>query len=179
MKLTNTLEQLEEHLMQMFDDALGMEVKLSDSPEIEYDLNYISEKLKRISVFQERLSDIQMKITKITLEVTQQLRAKRSLITLHQKEYRASTEYRNMPVADKTLWLANQLQEETEDVERWELLSKMVSEIKEAVGDRAGTIKRLDSDIRLHSKLYEARVHAGATSPHSFTGNSTRNVDID
>lgn len=41
------------------------------------------------------------------------------------------------------------------------MLNTLATEVREAVLERAGTLKRLDSDLRLHMKVYEAKVGFG------------------
>lgn len=171
-------DEIEAELFKLLEDATSMQVGLADD-DSEYDLNYISDKLKKISVYQERLSDIQMKLTRMSLEVIKMARATQGVLNLRERELKATDEYRDTPLNEKALWTANRLGEVGKEAETWRALSKMVSEIKDAVAERAGTMKRLDSDIRLHTRIYEARVAAGATSPASYTGHSTTEVDID
>jgi len=172
------LDDLELRILQLLDDATSMQVGLTDD-DSEYDLNFISDKLKKVSVYQERLSDILMKLTRMSLEIKKRSTTCRSLSLLKEKELKASDGYQEQERSARSYWVENQLSDLRQEAERWEILARMVSEVKEAVAERAGTMKRLDSDIRLHTKIYEARVAAGATSPASYTGHSTTEVDID
>lgn len=169
--------ELEEQIMDLLDNGQSMKVGLSEE-DSDYDLNFISSKLAKLSVYQERLSDIQMKLTRISLEVKRVGSQKSSILRLKEREIRSSDEYHNLTREEKTPWLATQLETVREDAEEWKILGQLVSEVKEAIGERAGTMKRLDSDIRLHAKIFEAKVAAGATSPSSYTGNSTEEVEI-
>lgn len=174
----NRPELIEQELLRALDDTMSMSIGLSSGEDADYDLNYISDKLKLVSVYQERLSDLLLKITKIGLEVTQTSRAKMALAGLKSKQLKASEEYRELPTNEKGHWLANQLLDLEGDAEVWKTLSEVVSEVKKAITERVATVRRLDSDIRLHAKIYEARVAAGATSPSSYTGNQTDEIDI-
>lgn len=169
--------EIEANLMSLLNDASEMQIGLSED-DADYDLNFISSKLALVSVYQERLSDIQMKITRITIEVRRVGSQTHSLHKLKERQLKGSDEYDNTPRSEKTLWLDNQLTEVREAAEEWRIMGQLVSEVKEAVGERAGTIKRLDSDLRLHTKIFEAKVAAGATSPTSFTGSSIEGLDI-
>lgn len=173
----SSVEELEEQLNGWLEQAMSMTVGLS-MDDSAYDLNFISEKLALISVFQERLSDIMMKLTQFGLQISKRSRAEGAKRTLRLKELKASEQYADLPVNEKSYWLANQLQLQEEEAEKWSTIAHMVSEIRSAVGERAATMKRLDSDIRLHTKIYEAKVAAGATSPSSYTGNSTKDLDL-
>lgn len=157
---------------------MSMQVGLTDD-DSDYDLVYISDKLKKVSVYQERLSDIQMMLTRMSLEIIKMARATQGVLNIRERELKATEDYRDTPLNEKALWMANHLGEVGKEAENWRLLSKMVSEVKDAVAERAGTMKRLDSDIRLHTKIYEAKVVAGATSPTSYSGSSVKEVDID
>lgn len=173
-----TPAEIETEIMALLDLATGMKVGLSED-DSDYDLNFISEKLAKISVYQERLSDIQMQLTRYTMEIRRVGSQKASLHRLKERELKGSDEYEQLSRSEKSLWLGTQLEEFREAAEEWKMLGTLVSEVKEAVGERAGTIKRLDSDIRLHTKIYEAKVAAGATSPTSYKGSSTEELDID
>lgn len=173
-----TPDEIESEIMSLLDDATDMKVGLSEDDSI-YDLDFISEKLARISVYQERLSDIQMRLTRFTMEVRRVFSRKASIHRLKERELKGGQEYGKIPRAEKSLWLSTQLEKTREAAEEWKILGQLVSEVKEAVAERAATIKRLDSDIRLHTKIYEAKVAAGATSPTSFTGSSTEELTLD
>jgi len=170
-------EAIEAQLMGLLDDATAMEVRMSED-DSHYDLNFISAKLALVSTYLERLSDIQMKLTRHSLEIIRVARANKALLAMKEKELKASDEYAETPVHQKGFWLANQLQDLTQASENWQGLVFVVSEIKTVVNERAGTMKRLDSDIRLHSRLYEQKVAAGATSPASYTGAKVGEIEI-
>lgn len=171
-------DQLEKTVLGYLDDAMGMRLGLTED-DSDYDLSFICTKLALCSTYLERLSDIQLKLSKITIEVTRTAAETQSLYRLKEVEVKASDSYRNQSRDQKTSWLMAKLKGERETADQWSTIKKVVSEIKDAVGERALMMKRLDSDIRLHSKLYDARVAAGATSPNSYTGSNTDEIDLD
>lgn len=169
--------EIEEEILIHLDNAMDMKLELSEE-DSSYDLIYISGKLAKCSTYLERLSDIMLMLTKRSLAIIKLERAHSSLLRFKEIDLKGSDIYQNLDRFEKSLWLANQLRDERSAVEKWITLRRMVSEVKEAVGERAGTMKRLDSDVRLHSKLYEAKVAAGATSPTAFTGAKTDEMDL-
>ena len=64
------------------------------------------------------------------------------------------------------------------DAERWMQLKRAVSEVREAVGERAAMIRRLDSDLRLHARLYEVKVAGGALPPPGFKPGSSKGEEV-
>lgn len=172
-KPSSLVEKAESYL----NDAMEMRLNLSLDAAV-YNLNYLSEALAMVSTWQERLSDLQMKVTVMSLEIIQQKRARAAILRSKKNELRASDEYSQVPLNEKAGWLENQLLLVDKEAGDWAEAEAIVLEVKRAISERAGTMRRLDSDLRLHSKLYEARVGAGATSPDSYTGNSTSEMDI-
>lgn len=177
-ELARQIEAMEEQVVSLLDDAMAMELGLS-SEDSDYDYHFIREKLAKVSSYQEKLSDIMMRLSKISLVATKQALTSKTLVQLSEKRLKASDEYQNLHVASKGGWLADQLLKEEEAALRWQQLKSLVSEVKEAVTERAGTMKRLDSDLRLHVKLLEVGGASGATSPTSYTGSKATDLDID
>lgn len=172
------IDLLAAQAMEVFEQAASMKLGLSED-ESAYDLTFIRSKLAICSTYQERLSDMMMKLSRISIETTRILQSNKAHHSLKEKRLKATEDYRKTHVTEKGAWLADQLRDEEESILSWQQLHSLVSEVKEAVAERASTMKRLDSDLRLHSKLYEAGVAAGATAPTSFTGSSTAELDIE
>lgn len=168
--------ELETKVLGHLDGALGMELKLSGD-DGDYSLQFVRQKLALCSTFQERLSDIMMKLTRISIDVTKQMAASRYLHEAKVAEVKASGPYKDAPREHKGNLLRANTQEEQNLSDRWITLRRVVSEIKEAIGERAQTMKRLDSDLRLHSRLLEMvpPENRGSTSPTSFTGSRPDN----
>lgn len=170
-------DEVEAQLLSYLDDAATLQVGMAED-DSQYTLNFISEKLALASLYQERLGDLGMKIARLSIEVRRASGAAQSLLKLKHRQFKGSVDYQDLPRDEKSLWLEDQLSDYQEDHEGWKLLQSMVSEVKEAVADQANVVKRIDSDLRLHSKLYEQKVAAGATSPDSYTGNNTDEIEI-
>jgi hypothetical protein len=175
-----TPEEIEAEVEHLLDQAIAHQLGMSEH-DTDYKLTYISEKLAKVSHMIEALSDIQMKLARISLKVTKQTGNAKSLLALKERQAKDSPEYRAQTREHKSVWLANQLISEQDTAVKWAGLHRVVSEVKEAVAERAQTMKRLDSDIRLHAKLYETKVAAGAagaTSPTSYTGSESPELDL-
>lgn len=163
--------EIEAKVLEFLDDAIAMELKLTED-ENDYSLHFVREKLAKCGTYLERLSDLQMKLTKLSIDVTKKQAAVQGLYHSRLIEVRGSEVYRNAPRHAKADLLTEGCLGAHVECESWMALKRMVSEVKEAIGDRAQTMKRLDSDLRLHSKLLEMVPHEGrgATHPSSYTG---------
>lgn len=170
-------DKIEQECLGLLDQAMSMEVGL-DNGEADYDLNFIASKLKAVTIFMERLSDIQIMLTKYTIVVRQQASNCETIHKIAKEQLHVKPEFRNIPAVDRVVLEREQLGETLTTWERWRDVAATLTLVNNAVSDRAGTIKRLDSDLRLHSKLYEQRVAQGATSPHSFKGASIEEIDV-
>jgi hypothetical protein len=176
-EMPTTLQGIEEFILASLDEALGMELGLSED-DSDYDLNFITSKLAKVSVYQEKLSDMMLRLTRVGLEINRVATTKASALKFRDSKLRNTTEYKNTPSALRGEWLSNQLDDARKDSEQWTLLKSAVSSVKDAVAERASTMKRLDSDLRLQTRLLEARIAAGASSPYSFPGNGTDDIEL-
>lgn len=174
------IKELETRVLSLLDDATSMTLGLSED-DSEYSLIFIREKVAKCSTYQERISDVMMKLTKVSIEVQKVAHGKKLELLYKTSELKDGAEYKEMHMHHKTPWLDMQLAEAKDEAESWNSLKRVVSEVKEAVGERAQTLKRLDSDLRLHTKLLEMSNEEGrgASSPTAFTGSSSEEVDID
>lgn len=175
-KLTKP-QELEIEVLSLFDQASDLRPVMSEEDSA-YDLVYISEKLAKCSSFMEKLSDIQIKLTKIALGATRANHNGSYLLKLKIEELKASEECEALPRSKRNYWLQQKTVQAKEELNDWNHLNRLVSEVREAVSDRVQMMKRLDSDVRLHQKLLEAKVAAGATSPNSYTGSSERDLEL-
>lgn len=144
------------------DSAMEFSLDLSADDSV-YGLVYIGEKLAKCTSYLERLGDISINLSKISLEVTRQVSEHRSLVNVKERQFRDDPNYKNGDRATKGSWLTGKLEVYRIELEDWELTLSYLREIREAVNDRIQLFKRLDSDIRLHHKLVEAKIGVGAT----------------
>lgn len=154
-----------------------MKLDLSEDESV-YNLTYIANKVAKCARYQERLSDMVMELTKIQIPLTQLLADAHASLRRKTEELKSSEEYENQARSDKTNWLSNQLEADRDTEIKWSALKTAVSQVKEAVVDRASTMKRLDSDLRLQSKLYEQKVAAGAAPPPTFRGDKDEGLEL-
>ncbi|HEC60638.1 MAG TPA: hypothetical protein ENI27_00095 [bacterium] len=174
------IEELNEQVMGLLDDAQAMKIGLT-TDESKYNLYFIREKVTRCATYQERISDVMMKLTRVSIEVQRIAMGKKLELMFKTNELKSGDEYKDLSRDEKTSWLQSNLRGAQEETESWISLKRVVSEVKEAIGERANTLKRLDSDLRLHTKLLEmmGEEGRGATSPTAFTGSNSEEVDID
>jgi len=174
----NTPAEIEETILGYLEHAIEMRLELSED-DSDYDLHFITKKVAQVSAYTERLSDMMLQLTKIGIQCTRCAGDMAASMRLKTESLKASEEYGDTPRSARAEWLSNQLEGPREEAERWKQIAAAVSSIKEAVAERASTMKRLDSDLRLQSKLLEAKIAAGATSSNSFLGAGTSSIDID
>lgn len=169
--------EVEGILMRLLEDTMSTNLGLS-SNDADYHLEYIAQKVSLNCANMERLSDISLKLTQLGIEITRMAVGKKALAAMKRKEFKASPEYAAADRNAKADWLENQLAVIQEEERTWITLQHVVSQIKEAVAERSGTFKRLDSDLRLHAKLLEARIAAGATGWGAYTGANRSSTDV-
>ena len=136
--------------------ALDLEVRLEEDEAV-YDLHYIARKLAQVSSYSEQLSDLCLQLTRYNLQVIQCTKSARLLIKTWQARLANSDAYHQVPSGGKTAWMTMQLEPYNRLLGAWEVVEKSVHEVKTALADRAQMLKRLDSDLRLHQRIVEAR----------------------
>lgn len=157
------------------DKAIAMELKLTED-ESEYGLIYIGEKLTKCSAYLERLGEISIQLSRVSLEVTRQCSLKKSLMATKERQFKCEPAYTNGERSEKSGWLTGKLEVFRIELEDWELTNAYLVEIRGAVNDRIQLFKRLDSDIRLQHKLLESKVLLGAMgSPPGAKGSQGSN----
>lgn len=150
--------------MDVLDLALSMRLGLT-ADDAAYDVPFISQKIAVCSKFQEDLADAMARLARINIEVHRVEASLRGLLPLKELQFKGTSQYEQMDRDKKSLWLTTTLEPDRLELERWNGLKRAVSEVQRAVNEKAQTMKRLDSDLRLQAKLFETRYGAGATSP--------------
>jgi len=156
-------EKVQERVLEILEAVLPLKIGLSEDDSV-YDLSFLSQKLALCSATMEKLSEFQLALTRINMDVINATDYLRIQIGAQERGFKDSDQYKDLPRDQKSAWVHSQVGELKDVLESWQSLKRMVSEVKEAVGERVQTIKRLDSDIRLHKGLIEAKVAAGAAS---------------
>lgn len=166
-----------ETLLMDHDEALGMALRLSPSDSA-YDLVYVGEKLALVASYMERLSDMQMRHTKIALAVQQAMSDVKSLRGLTERKMKASEEYAELALAQKGHWIDEQVQSLQEEIDVWSDVHRTVSEVRRGVLNRMEDMKRLESSIRLQKSIIEGKIAAGAMSISRIPGGHSKG-DLD
>jgi hypothetical protein len=166
-QLEGVSQDLEQRLLLLHEEALGMELDISGDDEA-YTLKYISEKLAKCSFILERLNRIQGELAKISLELINRRGRTAPMLRIKEKEFKASSEYQELDRNSKGHWLEEQLQVLREEEQVWSYLTRVVSEVKESVGERIQTLRRSDSAIRLQQKLLELTIGKTGSNPNKF-----------
>lgn len=144
------------------DEAISLKLNLSGDEEV-YDLQYIGDRLAQCSMCMEKLSEIQLGLTRISLEVIKKSSAAEAYVRRLEERLRGSLEYDELPRDKKAAWLQDKLNVARDNSGSFSYLRRVVSEVRGAVADKIQMFRRLDSDVRLHQKLLEAKVAVGAT----------------
>lgn len=144
------------------DEALNWEIRLSEDDSI-YDLDYIREKLAKISNVSELLSDRQMSATKIHLEVVRQASVAKTRAEMADANLRESDSYIGLSREGKTPWITKQMAVYRDNEASWALTLQFSREIRGQLTERIQMLRRLDSDLRLHQGLIEVGHKVGAT----------------
>lgn len=163
--------------LRLLDDAEAMRLRLRKD-DAAYDINFIRTKLGIAGVYMERLCDIQMKLTRMSIDTNTMIERTKSNYHQRDAELKMSVPYQKLPRTEKGPWLAQQLAQERSELDSWIHLSRSLAEVREAVSSKAQTMNRLDSQLRAHAKLFEHGVRAGATSATAYTGADLDPVDV-
>lgn len=170
--------ELERLVLQYLSDATDLKLSL-DPDEGAYHLAYVSKKITECAVAMEKLSDMQMQLTKISLEVTKFVQDARFLLRKELAFLQAGPDYQQMPAAQRAGWLQSKTELREKEVDSLNYLTRVVSEVRGAISDRIQTMKRLDSDVRLHQKLLEGGgLGSNATSASAFTGSKKTDLEL-
>ena len=168
---------LYEVALRLLDQATAMKLRLR-AGDVDYDINFIQTKLGVAGVYMERLSDIQMKLTRMSIDTHKMI--ERAKFACHQRDaqLKLSTSYQTLKRTEKGPWLQQQLVRERGELDSWISLSRALTQVCEAVTARAQTMNRIDSQLRTHAKLFEHGVRAGATSATAYTGADLDRIDV-
>lgn len=164
------------------DDALdeASKIKITISGEgAAYQRQYIADTVAKVSSALERLNDLSMQLTKIALQTRRIQMHYNTQLKKVKAETLASADYAALPVMQREQHLLKAVTEATKSYEAWDYLLQYVTEVKTAIAERSAMIRRLDSDLRLHSKLLE--VTSDEIVPHgpSFAGFASQGTEID
>lgn len=101
------------------------------------------------------------------MESTRKMSTAKSMKRLKESALKCSEEYSATSRDQKSAWVQEQMEDVLEYDERCTYITRLVSEVRDAVAERMQMIKRLDSDIRLQQKILEMKVSVGADSASS------------
>lgn len=174
-----TPEECQDSCMALLDELEKYTVGLSPDDSV-YTLNYIAEKLALVGAFQEQIGEQSIKLSRLQIFSKTSLEHARGKFRTKERLMKGSAEYIEEPRESKTNWLERQLLKEREELELWSSVFIVVSEVKEAIADRQNTLRRIDSDLRLHTSLLEQRVRQGSLPTPSLKGESGGgDIDLD
>jgi hypothetical protein len=163
-------DAIEAEALELMDAAAALTIKLSENEE-DYDLPYLAAQLAKCSSYGERLADMLARLTQVKIEVLREVdRATNALeIAEAEAEVRAAPgEIR--PASRRTAAIRLAVREEVDAKRAWKGVDATLREVREDVSRRAEMIRRLDSDLRLHQKIIEAKITAGAMGFGSLLG---------
>jgi hypothetical protein len=164
-----------DRLMDLMRQIATFRIEISSEVE-HYDLLYIAERSARCASEMESLSNINCEIAIIGAESTVRMHELQTLRRLTEMEKKGSQEYQDLARDEKTLWLNNQLSALDEKIADLKLLSSLVSQTSALLAERSGTVKRLDSTLRLQAKLHEAKTNQGAAP--SYHPSQAKDLEI-
>jgi len=172
------LRELDKQLKADMAEAVAMNLALPPEASA-YDLEFINEKLAKVGSYMSTLSNMLARHSVINLEVAEVEVNLKNLPREKERELKASPDYDSLPLNQKANWIDRELKSVREENAFWFTLSRTVSEVRRTVLGRMDDMKRLESTIRLQSKILEARVASGATSNIRFpTGHSKGDLDL-
>lgn len=156
-----TPDDIEAFALEWLDALLGFKLGLRED-DSEYDLVFLGQKLAQCAWATEQVSDALFQLSRVSIEVVKAETAAHRVWESKVRELKASPDYQSQDRDQKTPFLQARCLEQEERALRWTGVKKLVSEVKDAVGQRGQDLKRLDSDLRLTARLLEAKLASGA-----------------
>ena len=161
-------EQVEASALEIMAAAGELTIGLSESEE-DYDLPYLAAQLAKCSSYGERLADMLAYLTKAKIQVLRELdRATNALEIAAAEDEINYMDFKPASVRAAHIRLA--IREQVDDKRGWKSADTVLREVREDVSRRAEMVRRLDSDLRLHQKIIEAKITAGAMGFGSLLG---------
>jgi len=119
-----------------------------------------------------------MKLIHVTINAEAMVAQEQQHYHLRDAEIKLTPEYQQLKRSERGPWLVRQLAQHRAELESWKGLCQLTNQVRQAVSIKAQAFNRLESQLRVHAKLFEAGIHAGATSPTSYTGDRIDPIDI-
>lgn len=158
----NRVEQIETEALALMTAAGELTIDLSENEE-DYDLPYIAAQLAKCSSYGERLADMLAALTQVKIEVLREADRAMNALEIAEAEAEISEIYADYkPASKRAAHIRLAVRTEVDEKRAWKGLDATLREVREDVSRRAEMIRRLDSDLRLHQKIIEAKITAGA-----------------
>lgn len=137
--------------------VLGLSVDESD-----YDLDYLTERLAKCSSYQERLVEMATRLTLLEIPVLRVISSEEVEVDAYAAELMESETYRGLAASERARWVKGKIAGRRRAYSAWKSTKQALYEVKKAVSRRVETMRRLDSDLRLHAGILEAKLGHGA-----------------
>ncbi len=155
-------EQIEAEALALMAAAGELTIQLSEN-EADYDLPYLASQLAKCSSYGERLAEMLAALTQMKIEVLREVDRATNALEIKEAEAETGVLFENhKPVSKRNAAIRLHVREEIDAKRAWKGLDATLREVREDVSRRAEMIRRLDSDLRLHQKIIEAKITAGA-----------------
>lgn len=102
------MESAETVLLKILEDATSLRIGL-DEEDSEFDLEFITTKLRKIAIYHERISDLGMQVSKISIEVRNGLTAAVNIARHKEAEYARMGIWLNLATIVATGWRTSSL----------------------------------------------------------------------
>lgn len=158
--LDNNVAKLEATL----DRVMTMEVCISEM-DVDYTLEYIAEKLALVTAYCERLSSHSTLLSRHSIPIIRASKSAKALIRIKNAQFMNSTEYRSKLRGRQKPWLEAQLIPYYQASNNWDVLEKSVAIVQDAIAEKMSTFRKIDSALRLHTKIFEDKHGIGYGVP--------------
>lgn len=158
----NPAEQIEAEALSLMEAAGRLTIQLSENEE-DYDLRYLATQLAKCSSYGERLAAMLARLTQMKIVVLREVDRATNALEIREAEVQLDPKTDDVkPMAKRDAHIRLRTLGPREEKRIWKGLDAVLREVREDVSRRAELIRRLDSDLRLHQKLIEAKITAGA-----------------
>ncbi len=175
-------EELATKALRLMEDAGMLTLRMSDVQE-DYTYDYLAAILRKCSIYAEDLGDKLAELAKLKMKLVlctqgaQNASARRRLEL--EKEALEDTTIKNAAARDN--YVRRKLADDpsAQLYQDWQTVNHILTEAKAEVTRRASIIQKLDSDVRLHQRIIEAKMGDGPIRQDPRGVPRTRPVDID
>jgi len=150
----------ETRLLELLEEAASFVVDLPLQEEA-YDTSLIVTKLAACAVYMEKLSGYQLEVSIALMSIGKLVRNSKAKLRKQEMDTKDSQAYKQQDRSEKTVYLEKTVEPFRDELEQHETMRLLLAEAKEGLTEKMNSLRRIDSSLRLQSKLLEEKISLG------------------